>query len=103
MDLAPLVEAREFNGVRLLVVYVAPASEPIDDTHGRIRWRVGENSVPVDRAEWRLHRQDQAGHDSMAVATGRTVADVSPGAVVVANRYLRLGGPEDHVASDNTG
>lgn len=102
VDLAPLVEARELNGVRLLVVYVAPANEPIDDTHGRIRWRVGKNSVPVDRAEWWLHRQDQAGYDSMAVATSRTIADVSPGAVVVANRYLRPAGSEDHATSDSS-
>ncbi|MDQ2707541.1 MAG: hypothetical protein M3Z25_07840 [Actinomycetota bacterium] len=60
---------REVNGVRLLVVYVAPASEPVEDTHDRIMWWVGKNSVPVDRAEWWLHRQDQSGHDSMAIAT----------------------------------
>lgn len=58
VDLAPLVEVRELNGVRLLVVHVAPAAEPVEDTHGQIRWRVGKNSVPVDRAEWWLHRQD---------------------------------------------
>lgn len=91
VDLAPLVESREINGVRLLIVYVAPTSEPVDDTHGRIRWRVGKNSVPVDRAEWWLHRQDQSGFDSMAAATSRTMVDVSPGAIVAANRYLRSG------------
>ncbi len=95
MDLAPLVEVREINGVRLLVVHVAPAGEPVEDTQGRIRWRVGKNSVLVDRAEWWLHRQDQAGYDSMAVATARTVIDVSAGAMAAAHRYLRSSGQDD--------
>lgn len=95
VDLAPLVEVRELNGVRLLVVHVAPAAEPVEDTHGQIRWRVGKNSVPVDRAEWWLHRQDQAGYDSMAVATARTVIDVSAGAMAAAHRYLRASGQDD--------
>jgi ATP-dependent DNA helicase RecG len=95
VDLAPLVEVREINGVRLLVVHVAPAAEPVEDTQGRIRWRVGKNSVPVDRAEWWLHRQDQAGYDSMAVATARTMIDVSAGAMAAAHRYLRASGQDD--------
>ncbi|MDN5857059.1 MAG: DUF5635 domain-containing protein, partial [Pseudonocardia sp.] len=99
VDLAPLVEVREVDGVRLLLVHVTPASEPVEDTHGQIRWRVGKNCVPVDRAEWWLHRQDQAGYDSMAVATARTVVDVSPGAVAAAGRYLRSGG-NDEVGGD---
>ena len=95
VDLAPLVEVREINGVRLLIVHVAPAAEPVEDTQGRIRWRVGKNSVPVDRAEWWLHRQDQAGYDSMALATARRVTDVSAGAMAAAHRYLRTSGQDD--------
>lgn len=96
VDLAPDVEERELNGVRLLVLYVAAANEPVEDTSGRIRWRVGTNCVAVDRAEWWLHRQTQAGYDRMAAATGRTVVDVSAGAVAAARRYLRNAGTEDH-------
>lgn len=98
VDLAPDVEEREVAGVRLLVLYVAAANEPVEDTSGRIRWRVGTNCVAVDRAEWWLHRQTQAGYDSMASATGRTVVDVSAGAVVAARRYLRNAGSDDHAA-----
>lgn len=100
VDIAPLVESYYVDGVRLLIVYVAPAREPVEDTHGRIRWRVGKNSVPVDRAEWWLHRQDQSGFDSMALATTRTIVDVSPGAIVAATRYLRAGG-SDEQSDDN--
>ena len=89
VDIAPVVEERTVAGVRLLVVYVAAAREPIEDTSGRIRWRVGNHCAPVDRSEWWQHRQGQVGYDSMAVATSRTSADVSPGAIVVARRYLR--------------
>lgn len=96
VDLAPDIEEREVNGVRLLVLFVAAANEPVDDTSGRIRWRVGQNCVAVDRAEWWLHRQTQSGYDSMATATARTVVDVSPGAIVAARRYLRSAGSEDH-------
>ncbi|WP_214371037.1 DUF5635 domain-containing protein [Pseudonocardia sp. H11422] len=96
VDLAPDVEEREVSGVRLLVLYVASANEPVEDTSGRIRWRVGTNCVAVDRAEWWLHRQTQAGHDNMAGVTGRTVVDVSTGAVVAARRYLRDAGFEHH-------
>lgn len=98
VDLAPDIEVREVNGVRLLVLYVAAANEPVEDTSGRIRWRVGTNCVAVDRAEWWHYRQTQAGYDSMAAATGRTVVDVSPGAIAAARRYLSVGGPTEHSA-----
>lgn len=96
VDLAPDVEEREVGGVRLLVLHVAAANEPVEDTSGRMRWRVGTNCVAVDRSEWWLHRQTQVGHDSMASVTGRTVVDVSTGAVVAARRYLREAGSEHH-------
>ncbi|MGH3906312.1 MAG: DUF5635 domain-containing protein [Pseudonocardiaceae bacterium] len=95
VDIAPVVEERHVEGVRLLVLYVAAARDPIEDTKGRIRWRVGDHCAPVDRSEWWQHRQGQVGYDSMAVVTSRTSADVSPGGIVVARRYLR--------AADQTG
>jgi len=93
VDLAPVVEVRRVEGVRLLILYVAAARDPIEDTSGRIRWRVGSHCTPVDRSEWWQHRQDQAGYDSMAASTSRTAADVSPGAIVVARRYLQAADP----------
>jgi hypothetical protein len=41
VDIAPLVEERMVDGVRLLVVFVAESREPIEDSHGKLRWRVG--------------------------------------------------------------
>ncbi|MFI7577591.1 DUF5635 domain-containing protein [Micromonospora sp. NPDC049497] len=92
VEVAPAVEVLRLNGVRLLVLYVAEAREPVEDLNGRIRWRTGGHCVPVDRAEWWLHRQSSAGHDPMAQVTERTENDVSPGAVAVARRYLSAGG-----------
>jgi ATP-dependent DNA helicase RecG len=88
IDVAPAVEERQVGGIRLLVLYVTAAREPVEDTSGRIRWRVGSNCEPVDRSEWWRHRQGQSGYDSMAASTGRTVDDVSSGAVPLARRYL---------------
>lgn len=101
VDVAPSVEDRVVEGVRLLVLYVSAAREPVEDTGNRVRWRVGAACVPVDRAEWWRHRQDQAGYDSMAASAGRTVADVSPSAILVARRYLRDAEPSDGLASES--
>jgi ATP-dependent DNA helicase RecG len=88
VGVAPAIEAREVQGIRLLVLYIAQASEPVEDTKGRIRWRTGGHCTPVDRVEWWLARQRSPGYDQMAVATERTESDVAPGAIVVARRYL---------------
>ncbi|WP_344021779.1 DUF5635 domain-containing protein [Pseudonocardia kongjuensis] len=98
VDIAPAIEVEKVSGARLLVVYVAGADEPVEDTGGRLRWRVGSHCAPVDRAEWWLHRQERRGFDSMAVATDRTVVDATPGAVLVARRYL-AGRGHDELAS----
>lgn len=88
VDIAPTVETVERSGVRLLVLYVAAAREPVENTNGQLRWRTGRQCVPVDRAEWWLHRDDIAGHDPMAAVTDRTIADVASGAIEIARRYL---------------
>ncbi|MEU6203899.1 DUF5635 domain-containing protein [Micromonospora musae] len=102
VGLAPTVEERRVGGVRLLVIYVAEAREPVEDLNGRIRWRTGGHCTPVDRAEWWLHRQLSAGHDSMAQVTQRTEADVSPGAIAVARRYLTAADAEAAVEAGST-
>jgi ATP-dependent DNA helicase RecG len=101
VDLAPVVEERTVVGARLLVLLVAGAREPVEDTSGRLRWRVGSHCVPVDRSEWWLHRQGQAGYDSMAAATGLTVTDVAPGALAAARRYLSGGTAEGEAGGDS--
>lgn len=88
VEVAPAVEERHVDGHRLLVIYVAEAREPVEDPDRRLRWRVGDHCVPVDRAEWWLRRQERAGLDVMAAATERTVGDVSTGALLVAQRYI---------------
>jgi ATP-dependent DNA helicase RecG len=88
VGVAPAVKERVIQGIRLLVLYVAQASEPVEDVSGRIRWRTGGHCTPVDRAEWWLNRQRHAGYDQMAVTTQRTESDVTPGALVAARRYL---------------
>jgi ATP-dependent DNA helicase RecG len=37
VEVAPAVEERGVDGVRLLVVLVASAREPVEDTEGRLR------------------------------------------------------------------
>ena len=88
VSVAPGVKERVVQGIRLLVLYIAQAREPVEDVSGRIRWRTGGHCTPVDRAEWWLSRQRDAGYDQMAAATQRTESDVAPGAVVAARRYL---------------
>lgn len=88
VDVAPVVEEHVERGVRLLVLYVPEAREPVEDTSDRLRWRVGPNCVPVDRSAWWLHRQGRAGWDEMARPSNAGLDDVSPGAIAVARRYL---------------
>lgn len=88
VDVAPDIEVLVEQGIRLLVVYVAEAREPVEDTGDRVRWRVGAASEPVDRGEWWLHRQGRAGWDSMSRPSQMGLNDVSPGAVAVARVYL---------------
>lgn len=41
VSIASAVKERVVQGARLLVLYVAQASEPVEDVSGRIRWRTG--------------------------------------------------------------
>lgn len=97
VDVAPVVEERHVNGVRLLVLLVAEAREPVEDQDGKLRWRTGGACQPVDRAEWWLHRQKAAGADPMAAVTERTVSDVPDGAVVAARRFLGEDGDDEEL------
>ena len=83
VDVAPDIVERHVEGQRLLVIYVAPAAEPVTDTSGRIRWRVGDSCQPVDRAEWWEYRRRQRTYDEMAQSTSRTLAHVRSGAMVI--------------------
>jgi len=102
VGVAPGVKERVVQGIRLLVLYIAQAREPVEDVSGRIRWRTGGHCTPVDRAEWWLSRQRDAGYDQMAAATQRTESDVAPGAVVAARRYLASWAKERGTDADGT-
>lgn len=95
IDVAPVVEPRIERGIRLLVLLVPESREPVEDTKDRLRWRVSSNCVPADRGAWWLHRQGRVGWDEMARPSRMGVEDISPGALVVARRYLRGKSLED--------
>lgn len=88
VDLAPDIIERVEQGIRLLVIFVPEAREPVEDTSDRLRWRVGPASVPIDRGQWWLHRQGRAGWDPMARPSQMTIEHVTPGAIAVAREYL---------------
>lgn len=95
VDVAPSIDERYEDGVRLLLLLVAESREPVEGTDGKVRWRVGAHCVPVDRSEWWQRRQERVRLDAMAGPTTRQVADVSPGALVSARRYLGRVSPAD--------
>lgn len=88
IDVAPDIEEVFEQGIRLLVIYVAEAREPVEDTGDKLRWRVGAASVPVDRGEWWTHRQGRAGWDAMSRPSAFTMDNVTAGAIAVARDYL---------------
>lgn len=100
IDVAPDIEARIERGIRLLIIFVAEAREPVNDTGDQLRWRVGAASVPVDRGEWWLHRQGRAGWDPMSRASAMTLNNVTPGAVAVARDYLGRRETSDGTSED---
>ncbi|MGL5828105.1 MAG: DUF5635 domain-containing protein [Angustibacter sp.] len=90
VDLAPVIEERFLSdGTRVLVLLVAAAREPVEDTRGRIRWRVGTSCAPVDRAQWWADRLARQGGDPLFGHTTRKLTDLAPGALVAFRRLLR--------------
>ncbi|OHQ78212.1 transcriptional regulator [Corynebacterium sp. HMSC073H12] len=88
VDVAPDIVAKRVEGQRILVIYVAPAPEPVEDTSGKLRWRVGDSCRPVDRSEWWERRRAQQAFDEMAQQTDKTVLDVRSGAMEIVSRTL---------------
>ncbi len=90
VDLAPVIEERFLgDGTRVLVLLVAAAREPVEDTKGRIRWRVGTSCAPVDRAQWWADRLARQGGDPLFCSTTKTISDLAPGTLVAFRRLLR--------------
>ncbi|WP_047260307.1 DUF5635 domain-containing protein [Corynebacterium uterequi] len=90
VDVAPDVLEHRIQGQRVLAIYVAPAREPVEDTGGSLRWRVGDACQPVDRSEWWEHRRSQHAFDEMAEDSSNTSDDVRPAALDIARRSPRV-------------
>ena len=96
--IAPVIEERTIRGARLLIILIAEGAEPVEDPDQRLRWRVGDHCMRVDRAEWWNHRAQRIGVDPMAAPTTRRQDDVSIGALAVAREYLRQGSSDEEIA-----
>ncbi len=94
VGVAPDIVTDQVEGLRILVIYVAEAREPVEDTGSRIRWRVADHCQPIDRAQWWEHRDRASSSDPMAEASVRTMADVRPAAVALARRWTGLDASE---------
>lgn len=90
-----MIEQRRLRGVRVLLLLIAESPDPVEDPDRRVRWRVGDRCVEVDRSEWWRVRADRIGVDPMAAPTHRTAADVGPEAVRLVRSYLAAGGDAD--------
>ena len=86
-QLTVAVRAERIGGVRLLVLTVAEALEPVK-YEGRLRWRVGGHCVEVDAITWWAGMLQRIGYDWSAQLSGHTFADVRPTALTVARRYV---------------
>lgn len=100
IDVAPDVIERFEQGIRLLIIFVPEAREPVEDTGDRLRWRVGPAAVPIDRGQWWLHRQGRAGWDPLSQPSRMRLEHLTPGAVAVARQYLSRRDVTDDVAAD---
>ena len=89
IDVAPDIEERRVGGQRVLILYVAESREPVPDTSGRLRWRVGDSCKPVDRSEWWFHREQAREHDSMADRSTLTTDAVTAGAMALVRTDLQ--------------
>lgn len=79
-------------GQRVLALYVAESIEPLENTQGSVRWRVGDSCVPVDRAKWWEFRRSRQGTDPMAEPSTLGVGDVPRSTL---ERVRRLVGADD--------
>lgn len=91
VEVAPDIQARMVNGLRVLVLFIAEAEEPVLNLQGNIRWRVGEHCTQVDRAQWWQQRRNRAGIDISATASALTIAAVSKGARQIIAKAMPFG------------
>lgn len=80
VQVAPDIVEYRLDGQRVLVIFVAPAREPVADTGNRLRWRVGDSCAPVDRSQWWQYIEQIQNYDVMAQVSSRRAQDITPGA-----------------------
>lgn len=78
VDVAPDIEAHTVEGLRVLVLYIPEAQEPVTNTANALRWRVSDRCVAVDRALWWEERKKRSGADPMAQPTHYREEDIEP-------------------------
>lgn len=89
IDVAPAIEERHLaDGTRVLLLFVAEAREPVENTAGRLRWRVGHHCTPVDRSEWWAARARRQGADPLVVRSPHTLQDVTSAALAALRSML---------------
>lgn len=89
--LTPHASEVHFDGVRLIVLEVGEALEPIR-VNGPLRWRVGDSCVEMDLASWTARREvraHQAGYDWSALRSPHPAHEADAQALAVARAYLR--------------
>lgn len=82
------VRAAMFSDVRLLVLRVPEALEPIRHRN-KIKWRVHDKCVEVDAASWWEGRLHRLGHDWSAQPSAHGAAKARPAALDRARQFLR--------------
>lgn len=95
----PVVEERLLKGSRVLLLLVAESPDPVEGPDRRLRWRVGDHCVEVDRSEWWRHRSERIGVDPMAAPTPATMAVVREEGVRVARSYLESAGEDPELVA----
>ncbi|WP_165242625.1 DUF5635 domain-containing protein [Corynebacterium lizhenjunii] len=97
VGVAPDIHEREIDGLRVLVIYVAQAIEPVPNTGNQFRWRVNDKCVPVDRSEWWQHREASREVDIMAQPSGLRPASIRQAAMDIVRQWY---GPEAQSLTD---
>lgn len=81
VSVAPDIVEHHVSGQRILVLYVTQAPEPVENTGGHLRWRVGDACLPVDRSQWWEHRERSRDFDVMAQSSGLPETSIRPAAI----------------------
>lgn len=86
IDVAPDIVEKHVEGQRVLAIFVAAAPEPVEDTSGRLRWRVGDSCRPIDRSEWWQYQRSLHSYDPMAQSSNLRVDAVRQPALAYARQ-----------------